>query len=242
MRYATPRIVPAGSRRYLWWLLLLALLLLLVWWRFGSGLDLDLGGRLRAERDSLQRELSARQARIEELERERGELIGRVAMLERSSQIDRAAARQAGEALRRFQERQAQAEEELTLLRSMLSGKGGRGKLEVQSFRLEAGARPDTYLYRFTVSQAQKSDQEVEGWIFLGVDGTEQQKPRWLPLREISEGKAGKVKMRFKHFQEVKGEFRLPEGFTPRKVIVEVKPNNKKLPPVKQLFDWVVAG
>ena len=43
--------------------------------------------------------------------------------------------------------------------------------------------------------------------------------------------------------QVVQGlSFRLPDNFKPRRVIVEIKPNNKKLPEVKEHFDWVVAG
>jgi len=72
------------------------------------------------------------------------------------------------------------------------------------------------------------------------VDGVNGEEPAWLPLREITEGNTEKVKMRFKHFQEVEGVIQLPEGFTPLKVIIEIKPSNKKLPELKRRFDWVV--
>lgn len=241
MKYATPRIVQPGSSRYLPWLLLVLIMVLgIAWYR----LDFDTGGSRKAlvELDGLRSRSYSQKRRIEELEKERAELISQVAILERSSQIDQEAARQVRSELEKFQEARTRMEEEITLLRSMLSGKGERGKLTVQRFSLAPGASQGSYRYRFTVSQSVKSDKDVEGWIFFAVDGIEKGEPRWLPLREISDGKTGKVKMRFKHFQEISGEIRLPDGFTPRKVIVEVKPSDKKLPQVKQRFDWVVTG
>ena len=60
--------------------------------------------------------------------------------------------------------------------------------------------------------------------------------------RELTEENTELLKMRFKHFQDLEGVVQLPEGFTPRKMIVEIKPNSKKLPPVKERFDWTVTG
>jgi cell division protein FtsB len=239
VKYSTPKIVQPRSRRYLTWLLLTFIVVLsAAWARF----DFDVGGRkAQAELDDLRTRTASQQQRIGELEKERVELIGQVAILERSSQIDREAARQVQGELKKFQEQRARMEEELTLLRNMLSSKKERGKLTVQRFKLEPGAAQGSYRYRFTVSQNVRSDKEIEGWIFFAVDGVENGEPRWLPLRDITQSKVGKVKMRFKHFQEITGEIRLPAGFTPRKVIVEAKPNDKNLPQVKQRFDWVLA-
>jgi len=48
--------------------------------------------------------------------------------------------------------------------------------------------------------------------------------------------------MKFKKFQDVEGVIRLPGSFKPNRMIVEIKPNNNKLSPVKQRFKWTIAS
>jgi len=87
-----------------------------------------------------------------------------------------------------------------------------------------------------------KNGNTASGWVFLAVDGLKEGEPVWLPLREVTKEKTERIKMRFKHFQDLEGVIRLPSNFEPLKVIVEVKPSKKNLPEVKQRFDWVVKG
>jgi hypothetical protein len=46
------------------------------------------------------------------------------------------------------------------------------------------------------------------------------------------------LKMRFRYFQNLEGKLKLPSGFTPRKLIIEVRPENKKFEPVTETYDW----
>ena len=70
------------------------------------------------------------------------------------------------------------------------------------------------------------------------MDGIRDGQPKWLPLRDITDNNAEIILMKFKQFQDVEGVIRLPDSFKPKKMIVEIKPNNKKLSPVKQRFKW----
>ena len=134
-------------------------------------------------------------------------------------------------------------EEELLFLRSMVSSKDERNEIRIQRFKLERTSSERRFRYSFTLTQNfSQGDAAATGSIFLAVDGTQEGEPRWLPLRDLTEENTELLKMRFKHFQDLEGVVQLPEGFTPLKMIVEIKPNSKKLPPVKQRFDWAVAG
>ncbi len=97
------------------------------------------------------------------------------------------------------------------------------------------------FRYRFTVSQALKGAARVTGWIYIEVVGERGEEEVTLSLQELSGG-SEKLKMRFRHFQDIDGEIDLPEGFLPRSMVVNIKPTNKKLPPLKKRFDWLVAG
>ena len=239
MKYSTPKIVQPGSRQgYLWLVLgLLTLLALVVGWQ-----SFDLGrGHAGDELRQLRVETADQQQRITELEQLRAALQEQLAGLERANQVDREAMRQVREQLAGYQQERVKMEEELTFLRSMVSSKGERGALRIQRFQLQPAGEKGSYRFSFTVTQTLANETAAVGSIFFAVDGTQNGKPLWLPLREITEEKSEKLKMRFNNFQDVEGLIRLPEDFEPRRVIVEIKPNNKKLPEVKEHFDWVLA-
>ena len=237
MNYPTPRIVqPGGTRPYLWGVLVLMLALL----------GLFLAAPYLNQRQSgpvieeLQGRLATQQQLIAELETERIALNERIAGLVRAGQIDREAMRQVRGELDARQEGRVKLDEELAFLRSMVSAKDEREGVQVQRFNLKRGGGDRVYRFSFTITQTLKNGDAATGWIFFAVDGVNGEEPVWLPMREITEEKTEKVKMRFKHFQEVEGVIQLPEGFTPLKVIIEIKPSNKKLPELKRRFDWVV--
>ena len=237
MNYPTPRIVqPGGSRVYLWVVLVLVLALLGMF-QAAPYLTQRQSGPVIQE---LQDRLATQQQLIAEFEAERIALNERIAGLVSSSQIDREAMRQVRGELSARQEERAKLDEELAFLRSMVSAKDVREGVQVQRFSLKQGGGDRLYRFNFTITQTMKSGDAATGWIFFAVDGVNGEEPVWLPLREITEEKIEKVKMRFKHFQDVEGVIQLPEGFTPLKVIIEIKPSNKKLPELKRRFDWVV--
>ncbi len=237
MNYRTPRIVQPGHRPLWGWLALLLLLALLLgagWYGFNNA-------QWRTPAPDLQKlraELAGQVDRIAELEQERDRLLEQVAILERAGQIDREAVRQVREQLAAFQEERSKMEEELTFLRSMVSTKEDRNGIQIQRLVLAADGGDGRYRYKFTITRNMQSDGMATGWIFFAVDGIRDGEPVWLPLREITEDNTDKLKMRFRHFQDIEGQIRLPEGFKPLKVIIEVKSNNKKFSPVKQRFDW----
>ncbi|MCB1830102.1 MAG: hypothetical protein H6964_11280 [Chromatiaceae bacterium] len=190
----------------------------------------------------LQSVVRLQQERINELERIRLESAEKLAVLERSSQIDQEAVRKVRDELKNYQQERLQLDEELTFLRSMVSTKDDREGVQIHRFSLKKGDGEGVFQYRFTVTQSMNNGDTASGWAFLAVDGLKEGEPMWLPLREMTKEKTERIKVRFNQFQDIEGIIQLPENFKPLKVIVEVKPSNKNLPEVKQRFDWVVKG
>lgn len=240
MRIETPRIVQPGSSRLQVWVILGVLLVLLGLAAFkGFEYSQDRSGeaeqRLTAEVKRLEGENGV-------LEETRRELRGQVAALERQVQVDQEATRQVREELNRYQDQRLEMEKELNLLRGIVAeGVDSKG-LYVQGFSLSQGADANSFEYRFTVSQMLTDAGTATGWIHLTLDGEQDGEPSSLTLKDVSEEAEDKLKMRFNHFQDVKGDIRLPEGFLPHRVTVEIKPTNKKLSPITKHFGWLVAG
>ncbi len=239
MKVKTPRIVPARSGWFFLWAGLLAVLgiVALASWlgnfRFGgAGMD---------QVTPLKRQLAAQIQQIELLEAERSRLREQVAVLERTSQVDRESIRQVREELRKSQSGYREMEQELRILRGIVDAGVKSEGLFVRGFGLTRGEQPGSYRYRFTVSQALKNSGAAVGWILLTLEGERAGEPATLALQEMTQEKVEKLKMRFRHFQDVDGLLQVPADFNPERLIVELNPTSNRLPKTKTSFDWQVA-
>jgi hypothetical protein len=124
----------------------------------------------------------------------------------------------------------------------MVSSKLGKGVLHLQRLRLQPGKDKNSFQYAFTVSKVIKNPEYLEGFVYISLSGEQKGKKSSLSLKQVSVDKLDKIKMRFKHFQNIEGEFSLPSGFKPSGVTIEVKPDGDKFKPVKKHFKWVLSS
>jgi hypothetical protein len=192
--------------------------------------------------ESLQQELLHQSKVIERLNRERAELLQRIAKLERISQIDQESVSRVQVQLKNDQNERLKLEEELLFLRSIVSTKASKGVLHLQRLRLQQGTRENSVFYAFTVSKVLKDPEYIEGAAYLSLNGKQGGAKRTLTLKDLPGDQQNSLKLRFKHFQNLEGELLLPDGFKPSGVTIEVKPAGKKFKPVKKSFKWVVQG
>jgi hypothetical protein len=78
----------------------------------------------------------------------------------------------------------------------------------------------------------------AKGSIGLTILGLQNGQSKRLRLSQVSPQKLDKIKMRFRFFQNVEGKLKIPEGFEPASIEVEVKPSTSKLQPVKESYNW----
>ena len=89
----------------------------------------------------------------------------------------------------------------------------------------------------FAIHHGDDSDRVV-GTIWIAVDGLQDGKPRRLSLRTLSADQRPYVKMGFSERQKVVEELRLPPGFQPRNLLIEVKPYGDRYQAVSQKLPW----
>jgi len=58
----------------------------------------------------------------------------------------------------------------------------------------------------------------------------------------VTADKLDRIKMRFRHFQDIEGTLKLPKGFDPKSILIKVEPVSKRLSPFKKQFNWLIAG
>lgn len=231
-RIVTPRIVQPGGTSNLW-LLVVGLLGLVLWtWQmFEAG-----RGWAGYDFERSHSQVSQLQARIEQLEASVGQLRLEAASNARSSQIDRDAVRQAQVTMGELQAERSKLSKEVNFLRGLLSA--GRGPLHVRNFILSELA-DGRYRYRLTVAQALRNIGTTEGELRLTVAGKDEDGARKkLDLGTLTQDGMQSQPLRFVHYQDVEGAIRLPQGFQPESVSIDIRPRNKGLKRFSEIFQW----
>lgn len=232
-KYKAPHIVQHDNRRFVL-LVVVALLVLLVtaWAAYSYGYKrAQVGAAPKEIVDELNRKL-------ELLEASRAEVRRKLVMAERISKVDREAIKVVNDQLRQFQEERSTMEEELAFLRGIVSPGKAKEGLRIQNFRLEKDLEAGVFRYKFSVSQALKASITVLGRIHISVQGLQAGKKQTLSLKTMDKSGAASLKMRFRYFQPVEGLLKLPDGFVPEMLTVQVKPTNKSLTALTESFKW----
>jgi hypothetical protein len=73
------------------------------------------------------------------------------------------------------------------------------------------------------------------------VSGKQAGKERHLALKDLAEGGKNSLPVNFTHYQDLEGVIRLPKNFQPESVTIDIRPKNKKLKRVTEVFQWQLA-
>ena len=170
-------------------------------------------------------------------------LQGRVAILERSSEIDRQAAEDVRNDLGRLEEELQAAREEIEFYRGIVAPGDVQSGLRIHRFTLKDDAVPGRYHYDLVLTQLKHNNRPVSGAVDWKISGFMLGEPGELALKGITRPAVQQLKFRFRYFQALSGVITLPDGFEATKVILTITPAGKnKQDPVEQEFDWPVAG
>ncbi len=206
------------------------------WWLYDLG---KVRGVL--ELKSLRTQHSVVEKLNRKLSKDNKVLRERVAILERSSQIDQQAAQDVKADLGQLEMKLQAAREEVEFYRGIVAPGDVQSGLRIHRFNLERGTAPGKYHYELVLTQLKHNDKYVTGvvdWIIAGLLLGE---PGEVALAGVTSPPVKQLKFRFRYFQELAGTIILPEGFEAEKVTLSIKPGGKgKSEPVKETFDWPV--
>ena len=162
-----------------------------------------------------------------------------LAVLQRSSEIDRLASVNVRNEFAALQEELSQAREELQFYRGIVSPGDATAGLRVQKFNVEPAQVPGSFLYSLTLTQVKRNDRYVTGVVDIEVEGTEDGLVKLLPFSRLVAGESKALKYRFRYFQHFDGVIRIPAGFTPQRILIRVLPRGKGQPPaIEDSLDW----
>lgn len=198
--------------------------------RYGDGAGAEVAA-LRAERSQLRQRVDALEGRNAELER-------KLALVERSRQIDAEAYAVFNQERSGLQNQIQGLQEELAFYRGIMTPAQGKVGIEVQDFDLKPALGAGRYRFSFMLTQAGGKDQLARGVVQLTLEGLLDGASKQLGLTELTQDGDAEIAYRFRYFQSIKGDLQLPEGFQPERIVLKAIPASAPKLPLEWTFDW----
>ena len=174
-----------------------------------------------------------------QLEDENSRLRDRVVMLEQTAEIDRKASIHLRDQVVKLQDQFYQLKAELEFYKGILSATQDSNGLNVQGLYIEALAIDQTYRYRLVLTNVAKNDQEVEGIIRMTLEGDMDGARKILNITELAgKNREESWEYKFRNFKRFEGDIKLPTGFIPQRVTVQLTPKSPGRSKVEKSFDW----
>ena len=187
------------------------------------------------EKAALEAHIDSLNGRITELEQE-------VAILETHREIDREAYKEVEGGLLELQEKIQEQQDAIAFYRGIVSPADGKPGLRVQDFRLTRGAEEREFNLRLVLVQAMKHDRKVSGSVAMTVEGNEGGEAKSYALAELLPADANKDwPFSFRYFQDFDRQIVLPDGFTPERILVEVRSRTRSISSIEESFAWVTS-
>ncbi len=188
--------------------------------------------------DALAGEAAYRQ-QIADLEGEITALEEQVALLQTHRDIDRSAYRDVEASLGELQRKIQEQRDAIEFYRGIISpADGGRG-LRVQDLKLVKAGDGGLYNLRLVLVQVKQHDRSVKGEVEFSLEGAQDGVARTYTLEELlPDNEDSNWPFSFRYFQDFDRQLRLPEGFRPERINIEVKSRTKSVASVKQSYLW----
>jgi len=189
----------------------------------------------RRERAASVERLAAEQAASEELRRQ-------LAIVETGSEIDAETYTQVKSTLSELQARIQAQEEELVFYRGIVSPQDRVAGLRIQSLEVLPSDGEGRYLLRLLLVQAIVHSRSVSGTVKLQLEGVQDGQTIAFDVADLVAADVPyDTAYEFRYFQGLEADLRLPFGFEPQRVKVEIWPNEARAERINQTFDWPSA-
>ncbi|WP_445365475.1 DUF6776 family protein [Microbulbifer sp. ANSA001] len=197
--------------------------------------------QLRKNLDEKTREYTRVLGRLEALNSENETLRMRAATAEQSLAIGEQASETVRTELVQKENQIAELKQEISFYRGVMAPADGGEGVSIGRFILSQTADARSYQYKLQVQQSAVQRNVVQGSATFTVVGRQDGELKSYPLKDLSDQvESVSIPLRFKYFQNIEGELRLPEGFVPEGVELSLKSTGRKGFNIEQRYGWLV--
>ena len=163
-------------------------------------------------------------------------LARKLAAAELAATVQEQAAQELQQKLTMLLSEKVELEDAVSFYRDLMEAGEKVEGLRVADFALVATSTPQVFQFSVLVTQIAENRKYVAGEVELKIVGVMQGQRQELMFDAINSIFGFPLKLRFKYFQDLVGQIRLPSDFVPERVSVSVQQNGKKTSGAD--FEW----
>lgn len=193
--------------------------------------------RAQSERDQLLAERRDLTGKLRDSHAQVESLKDQIVYLQRSQEIDQQACATVKSSLTGLQEEVSDLQEQVAFYRGIVSPDASRAGVRVYEFRVAPTAAAGVYRFDLVLIQSVRHDKRLAGRIEVAVQGMAGGQAQTHRLSDLTISGEKNLVFSLKYFEEFGGEFRLPDGFRPTRVLVDVIPDGGA-PKIEEQYEW----
>lgn len=171
-----------------------------------------------------------------EMEQENIRLNEEVLMMERAAELDKKTASLLQQEIQSLQDEIFHLKGELEFYQGIMDATRESSGLSIQGIHINSLAQDNCYRLKLVLTHVAKGD--TAGMISVIIEGIQDGKSSHLELQDITLDESLDLSFNFRNFNRFESDLALPEGFTPRRVLVQLKPKGEKQSKIKREFNW----
>lgn len=187
---------------------------------------------------SSQKEIGALEQKAGTLESLNAELLGQIAQLQRTTEVDETAASTVQQTLNSMEERIRELNDELSFYKRIVAPSKMEPGLYVQDLSIQPDDEERRYQYKLVLTQVRGNNRVAQGALDLYIDLYKDDRLVRYTLADLASSNGDRISFKFKYLQTVEGSVVLPAGYVPSGIEVRVTPSSSWLEPVERSFDW----
>jgi hypothetical protein len=174
---------------------------------------------------------------ISTLEIENADLRRELALMRAAGRVDRESYGRVSREIDDLESQVAELNEELAFFRGIMSPADGDAELQVQTVQIHPAGGDRAYRLRLVLVQPGPQDKRVTGALEVAVSGDDGAGKRRLSIAELG-GEPADLRYAFRYFQIVEREITLPEGFSPERIDIRLRPARRGADEIELSFPW----
>jgi hypothetical protein len=131
---------------------------------------------------------------------------------------------------------------DLAFYRGVVGESANQAIVRVQQFRITRGKAAGEFMLRIVLGRPLRPEDFVSGKARVNLEGSIGATATALDLSQVSELPGGELTFSYRYLQTLDQAVKLPVGFVPARVTVELLPARKGVNPVRETFLWTVEN
>ena len=176
-----------------------------------------------------------------ELQQENAKLSENILMMERAAEVDKKTALLLQKEVQSLQNEIYNLKGELKFYSNIMDATRDSTGLNIQGIYIQSLPKAHSYRLKLVLTHVAKEDKGaklITGKIIVSIEGVKDGVTSHLNLQDVALDAALELSFNFRNFKRIESDLEFPDGFTPRRVLVQLQPTGGKETIIKRVFDW----